>query len=116
MTAVECSSKSGPYCRQVCAGTLANEPPTAPSTSLGLRTTCTIQFAAAHTTTTTTVATMIWTAGEAAERRAPRLRTRVGRRPARANIAWGMTDTASIIGRNGARRRPAPAELDHIVR
>ena len=44
MTADECSSKSGPYCRQVCAGALPSEPLTATNTSLGLRTTCTIQF------------------------------------------------------------------------
>ena len=106
MTAVECSSKSGPYCRQVCAGALASEPLTATNTSVGLRTTCTIQFTAAQTITSRTVPTIIWTANGAtrkarnarrarreAERRARRPRMRVGRSAARAIIAWGMTDT-----------------------
>jgi hypothetical protein len=62
MIAVECSSKSGPYRRQVCAGTLASEPLTATNTSVGLRTTCTIQFTAAQAITSRTIPTIIWTA------------------------------------------------------
>ena len=101
--------EKGPYCRQVCAGTLASEPLTAPAatnTSVGLRTTCTIQFTAAQTIASRTVPTINWTAngavrrarnarrpGREAERRVRRPRMRVGRSAARAIIAWGMTDT-----------------------
>ncbi len=106
MTAVECSSKSGPYCFHVCAGSLASEPLTATNTSAGLRTTCTIQFTDAQAITSRTVPAITWTASGAtrmasnarrarrmAERRARRPRMRVGRSAARAVIAWGMTDT-----------------------
>src|SRR5262245_3683857 len=107
MTAVECSLKSGPYCRHVCAGTLASEPLTATNTSVGLRTTCTIEFTVAQTITSRTVPTIILTANgatrmaenarrprcEAAERRARRPRMRVGRSWARSIVAYGMTDT-----------------------
>ena len=109
MTAVECSSKSGPYCRQVCVGTLVSEPLTATNTSVGLRTTCTIQFTPAQTITSSTVPTIIWTTNGAtrmarnarrarreAERRARRPRMRVGRSAARAIIGWGMTDTLPL--------------------
>src|ERR1700736_6231572 len=62
MTAVECLAKSGPYCRQVCAGAFTSEPLTGKNTSVGLRATCTIQFTAAQTATTRTVARTIRTA------------------------------------------------------
>src|SRR4029078_3016080 len=106
MTAVECSCKSAPYSRQVSAGTLASDPLTA-NTSLGLRTTCTIQFTVAQTITSRTVPAMIWADNgatrmarnarrprrETVERRVRRPRMRVSRNVARAIIAWGMGDT-----------------------
>src|SRR5580704_12135919 len=55
MTAVECLAKSGPYCRQVCAGALTSEPLTEENTSVGLRATCTIQFTGAQTASSRTV-------------------------------------------------------------
>src|SRR5262249_59551058 len=51
MTAVECLTKSGPYCRQVSGGVLASEPLTGKNISVGLRTVCTIQFTDAQTAT-----------------------------------------------------------------
>src|SRR5262245_28715319 len=84
MTGVECSSKSGPYCCHVCDGALASEPLTATNTSLGLRTTCTIQFTAAQATTSTTVTATIRTPNGAA---------RIDRRVALAIVAWDMTNT-----------------------
>src|SRR5580704_17098436 len=65
MTAVECLAKSGPYCRQGCAGALTSEPLTAKNTSVALRATCTIQFTAAQTATSTTVPTTTRTANVA---------------------------------------------------
>src|SRR5580704_15055600 len=65
MTAVEYLAKSGPYCRQVCAGALTSEPLTGKNTSVGLRATCTIQFTAAQTATSRTVPTTIRTANVA---------------------------------------------------
>src|SRR6266702_434029 len=44
MTAVECSRKSGPYCRQVSGGVLASAPLTGKSISAGLRITWYTQF------------------------------------------------------------------------
>src|SRR6185503_18403379 len=57
MTAVECSSKSEPYARHVCAGVLASEPLTGKSNSVGLRATCRIQLTDARTATNSTVPT-----------------------------------------------------------
>src|SRR5262245_10570025 len=51
MTAVECSTKSGPYSRQVSVGVLASEPLTGKNSSVGLRTAWTIQFAEAQIAT-----------------------------------------------------------------
>ena len=133
MTAVECSSKSGPYCRHVCAGTLASEPLIATNTSVGLRTTCTIEFTAAQTITSKTVPTIIRTANGAtrmarnarrprreAERRARLPRMRVGLSAARAVIAGGMTDThplSSIPDRRIPRHVPTSrAPLAHDSR
>ena len=102
MTAVECLAKSGPYCRQVCAGGLTSEPLTGKNTSVGLRATCTIQFTAAQTATSRTVPTTIRMAKgatrrarsarparrqAAAERHARRLRVRVRRGAPREIVA-----------------------------
>src|SRR5438093_13688200 len=92
MTAVECSTKSGPYCRQVSGGVLASEPLTGKTISVGLRTACTIQFTDAQTATSRIAEAMIRmgtgarrtatstrpTTRQAAERRAWR-RVRVAR-------------------------------------
>src|SRR6202011_4886358 len=105
MTAVECLAKSTPYCRQVCAGGLTSEPLTGKNTSAGLRATCTIQFVAAQTATTRTVARAILMANgatrkarsarpagrhAAAERRARGLRVRVLWSAPPEIVAWGM--------------------------
>src|SRR5580704_13561570 len=68
MTAVEYLAKSGPYCRQVCAGALTSEPLTGKNASVGLRATCTIQFTAAQAATSTTVPMTIRTANVAARK------------------------------------------------
>src|SRR5580700_11137638 len=105
MTAVECLVKSGPYCRQVCAGALTSEPLTGKNASVGLRATCTIEFTAAQTATSRTVATTIRTGNvvarqariarrasrqAAAEGCARRLRVRVFRGAPREMVASGM--------------------------
>src|SRR5580704_2042197 len=83
MTAVECLTKSGPYCRQVSAGVFTSEPLTEKNTSVGLRATCTIQFTAAQTATSRTVPTTIRT-GIVATRKA-----RTARRASRQTAAEG---------------------------
>src|SRR4051812_21411958 len=65
MTAVECSAKNRPYCRQVSAGLLASEPLTGRSISAGLRTAWTIQFMDAQTATSRIAETMIRNGGGA---------------------------------------------------
>src|SRR5262249_17636775 len=62
MTAVECSAKSGPYCRHVSAGLFASEALTGKNTSVGLRTTCTIQFTDAQIATSRIAEAMMRTA------------------------------------------------------
>src|SRR4051794_11477858 len=78
MTAVECSTKSDPYCRQVSAGLLASEPLIGKNTSVGLRTACTIQFAAAQTATRRTAEAMMRTAHGAPRRATNTRRVRDG--------------------------------------
>ena len=98
MTAVEYLAKSGPYCRQVCAGAFTSEPLTGKNTSVGLRAACTIQFTAAQTATSRTVPTMIRTASVATRktrtaRRAsrPAAAEECARRlPVRVFRAWGV--------------------------
>src|SRR5262249_4575263 len=115
MTAVECSSKSGPYRRQVSAGALASEPLTGKNISVGLRATCTIQFTAAQTATSRTVATMILTATGAllsatsarpvkrlaAERRARWRRARVARGSACEIVAYAIIGTLLLQSGTG---------------
>src|SRR6185369_7377892 len=55
MTAVECSRKIGAYERQVSAGVLCSTPLTGKNSSVGLRTTCTIQLTAKQPATTAIV-------------------------------------------------------------
>ena len=111
MTAVECVLKSGPYRCQVSAGGLPSEPLTGKKSSVGFRATCTIQFTAAQTDTSKTVATMIRTANGAppkvtiarpasrqtAERRARWRRPRVARGSERGIGAYGMTGFPSSM-------------------
>src|SRR5262245_60268232 len=55
ITAVECLPNIEPYACHVCDGVLASEPLTGKSSSVGLRTTCTIQLVDAQTATNNTV-------------------------------------------------------------
>src|SRR5207244_3749570 len=105
MTAVECSTKSGPYCRQVSGGVLASELLTGKNISVGLRTACTIQFTDAQTASSRIAEAMIRTAigaprsatsarparRQAAERRARWRRGRVARGTACEIVADGIT-------------------------
>src|SRR5262245_39110857 len=103
MTAVECVTKSGPYCRQVSAGVLAREPLTGKNISVGLRTVCTIQFTDAQTPTSRIAEMKIWTV-QGAPRRATSARpaTRQGtERPARWRRVRGARSTACEIVANG---------------
>src|SRR5438128_3242259 len=87
MMAVECSRKSGSYCRQVSAGVLASTPLTGKNSSLGLRISWYVQFTTDHRATTATAATTRRMASGAASmaRRAcpPRRRVQRGAFPGR---------------------------------
>jgi hypothetical protein len=93
------------------AGSFTNEPLTGENTSAGLRATCTIQFTAAQSASTTTVARTIRTANgatrrassarparrqTAVERRARPLRVRVPWSAPREIVAWGMMRIAPV--------------------
>ena len=103
MVAVECSRKSGPYCRQVSAGGLFSAPLTGKNSSVGLRTTWYIQFTADHRATTTSAPIRIRSVSGAASQ---------ARRPDRTSRRTALRRAR----RPRVLRRAVPAERDWAMR
>src|SRR5262245_1116959 len=120
MTAVECSTKSGPYSRQVSAGVLASEPLTGKNSSVGLRTACTIQFTDAHTVTSRIVEAMIRAANGAPRSAAsarPTVRQAAERRARCRRVALTRGNAGEIVA-DGITASPivcAPTAFDHSI-
>src|SRR5262245_59490360 len=116
MTAVEYFSKSGPYCCQVWAGAFASEPLTGKNNSVGLRTTCTVQFTAAQTATSETAASPTRTDNGAARsaRRARRARLRKEIGTLLQHIRYGHLEPADLIVTDCERQgnEPAPRQVE----
>src|SRR5262249_13838832 len=96
MTAVECSTKSGPYSRQVSAGVFASDPLTGRNISVGLRTACTSEFTDARTATRRSAARTIRTANGAR-------RSATSARPVKRHAA--APALSGVEGRCARRRR-----------
>src|SRR5262245_16623876 len=100
MTGVECSRKSGPYCRQVSNGVFASVPLTGKNSSVGLRTTWYTQLVADQTRRMAMPAMSNRAQGGAARN------ARSARRRARAR---GQTDAIRNRRTRAFRGRPALA-------